>query len=127
MAERTPAQRHARRLEVLTRRAEHLRERIESAPNRDLNFDKAERSAVLWAIEAINENERLRDLVRYSRHDLHDAELITDDEFAALLSVDGSVTRLENYDAMRATIEDLHAELKQLAPAEQSGERRPGN
>lgn len=112
MSERTPAQRHVRRLEALTRRAEYLRERIESAPNRDLNFDKAERSAVLWAIAAINENERLRDLVRYCRHELREAELVTDEEVAALLDDDESVDRLENYDAMQVTIESLHAELK---------------
>lgn len=113
MGERTPAQRHARRLEVLQRRADFLRERIEREPNRDLNFDKAERSAVLWAIEAINENERLRDLVRYCRHHLHDENLITDAEVAAMLDDDGeSVARLENYDAMQTTIEQLHAELK---------------
>lgn len=115
MSERTPAQRQKRRLEVLQRRADYLGERIESEPNRDLNFDKAERSAVLWAIEAINENERLRDLVRYCRHRLYDEDLITDAELAAITGVDDaveSVARLENYDAMQATIEQLHAELK---------------
>jgi hypothetical protein len=115
MSERTPKQRHARRLETLQRRADFLQERIEAEPNRDLNFDKAERSAVLWAIAAINENERLRDLVRYCRHQLHEENLITDEEFAALVEVGSeSARRLENYDAMLAQIEELHAELKTL-------------
>lgn len=115
MSERTPKQRHQRRLEVLRRRADFLQQRIEAEPNRDLNFDKAERSATLWAIDAINENERLRDLIRYCRHQLHEENLITDEEFAALVGADDaveSVRRLENYDAMMAQIEELHAELR---------------
>lgn len=118
MGERTPKQRHQRRLETLQRRAAFLKQRIEAEPERDLNFDKAEHSATLWAIDAINENERLRDLVRYCRHQLHDEGLITSEELAVLaLSPDGveSVKRLENYDAMMAQIEELHAELKTKA------------
>lgn len=117
MSERTPQQRHKRRLEALQRRADFLRQRIEAEPHRDLNFDKQERSATLWAIDAINENERLRDLVRYCRHQLHEENLITDEEFAALLDDGESVARLENYDAMMAQIEELHAELRRVNPA----------
>jgi len=115
MSERTPAQRHARRLAALQRRADFLQQRIEAEPNRDLHFDRQERSATLWAIECINENQRLRDLVRYARHFLHEENLITDEEFAAIVAVDDaveSVRRLENYDAMLAQIEALHGELR---------------
>lgn len=69
---------------------------------------------MLWAIESIIENERLRDLVRYCRHQLHEEGLITDEEFVAMAEVGvESVGRLENYDAMLAQIEELHAELKE--------------
>lgn len=54
--------------------------------------------------EAVQREERLTDLVRHQRHELHDADLISDDEFAALLAdSDGGkrVARLEGYDAIR--------------------------
>ena len=47
--------------------------------------------------------ERLLDLVRYMRAELHDEGLITDEEYATLASVGaGSARRLEGYDALRA-------------------------
>lgn len=69
--------------------------------------DLAER-AYLHRVKA--ENERLYDLVRYQRHELHTAGLITNEEYADLLengstgpgaTHQGSVARLEGYDAMR--------------------------
>ena len=48
------------------------------------------------------ENERLTDLVRYQRHELHEAGMITDDEYVALSTVEGSPARLGTYDDLRA-------------------------
>ena len=56
--------------------------------------------------------ERLTDLVRYERHHLLDAQLISEEEYAALVADSESgqrVARLEGYDAMRRTIELLTA------------------
>jgi len=47
------------------------------------------------------ENLRLLDLVRYQRSELHEAGLITDEEYASLASEKGSVSRLESYDTLR--------------------------
>src|SRR5688500_5811187 len=56
------------------------------------------------------ENQRLFDLVRYQRGELHEAGLITDDEYAWLAAgVDGSqpARRLEDYDANIERIKTL--------------------
>lgn len=70
--------------------------------------------------KAINTNYRLFDLVRCLRADLHDAELITDEEYAWLCaeapmatnSKGGSPSRkrLEDYDALRARVAELENE-----------------
>ena len=60
-----------------------------------------------------NEIERLTDLVRYMRHELHDAGLISDDEFTKLVqdSDEGKrVARLEGYDL---AIADLRRQLEE--------------
>lgn len=49
-------------------------------------------------------NQRLFDLVRYMRTELHVAGLITDDEYAALAQEHAAVARLEDYDAAIAKI-----------------------
>lgn len=115
MSERTPKEKHKRRMEVLQRRVEYLQTRIDTTVvGRDPWHDKAECSAIKYAMQALIENERLRDLIRYCRHDLHEEGLITNDEFVALVEVGAeSARRLESYDAMVETIERLHAELKQ--------------
>lgn len=56
---------------------------------------------------------RLFDLVRYQRHALHEADLITDDEYTFLLqegSENGSVERLESYDQIQARLTAAEAE-----------------
>lgn len=50
---------------------------------------------------ARDEARRLRDLVRYQRGALFDAELITEAEYAALTSDAGAVARLQGYDEVR--------------------------
>ncbi len=48
--------------------------------------------------------ERYHDLVRYQRAELHEAGLITDEEYAKLLSDPKSVDRLEGYDATKSQL-----------------------
>lgn len=48
------------------------------------------------------DNQRLWDLLRFCRHDLHNEELITNEEFAELVMMTGAVQRLETYDEHRA-------------------------
>jgi hypothetical protein len=60
----------------------------------------------------LTDYQRMWDLVRYKRSALHDAGLITDTEFALLVSAeDGggspSPRRLETYDALRRQVETL--------------------
>ena len=54
-----------------------------------------------------SERQRLHDLVRHQRGALYDAELITNEEYAALAEDHGAVARLEGYDALRARGEAL--------------------
>lgn len=71
---------------------------------------------------AINTNVRLFDLVCYMRAELHDAQLIDDEEYAWLLSnaprAGGSVDRLHDYDdvraQLRATIAEKDREIERL-------------
>jgi hypothetical protein len=73
---------------------------------------------------AINTNVRLFDLVRYMRSELHEAQLINDDEYAWLCggsemahSPKGgspSPRRLEDYDAMREAIREAHTVLRDI-------------
>jgi hypothetical protein len=54
------------------------------------------------------DSQRLWDLVRYMRSELHVAELITDNEYAALAQDHAAVARLEARDAQRQRkIDDL--------------------
>ena len=50
-------------------------------------------------IAAARENQRLRDLVRHQRMELHEAGLISDEEYAEIAADHGAVARLEAYDA----------------------------
>jgi DNA repair ATPase RecN len=51
-----------------------------------------------------NDKARLIDLVRYQRAELHEANLITDTEYAELCQVNNSPARLETYDELRAQL-----------------------
>jgi hypothetical protein len=59
---------------------------------------------------------RLRDLVRHQRGPLHDAGLLTDDEYAALAGDHGAVARLEGYDALREQLRTLESRLRRYEP-----------
>lgn len=58
--------------------------------------------------------ERYHDLVRYQRAELHEAQLITDAEYAELVKDGKSVARLEGYDALQQQLADLRAENEKL-------------
>lgn len=52
-------------------------------------------------------NQRLADLIRYCRSELHEANLITDDEYATIAQRGSeSARRLEDYDALRKAHEE---------------------
>ena len=55
-------------------------------------------------------NQRLFDLVRQQRMELHNADLISDEEYLELAHEHSAVARLEDYDAMRERIRTLEAE-----------------
>lgn len=58
---------------------------------------------------------RLFDLVRYCRGELHEAGLITDQEYADLVTAGSeSARRLENYDELRAKIAELEKDKARL-------------
>lgn len=59
----------------------------------------------------LHDNRRLWDLVRYQRMELHDAELISDQEYADLASDHGSVKRLETYESLRRDLASAKALL----------------
>lgn len=48
-------------------------------------------------VALIEDRQRLWDLVRFQRYELHDAGLITDNEFSELASDGASIARLEYY------------------------------
>lgn len=68
-------------------------------------------------------DERLLDLVRYQRQELHQAELITDEEYIQLLQEEGSRKRLESYDELRERLTTLEANCKNLLDAAQSAHK----
>jgi hypothetical protein len=71
----------------------------------------------------INTNVRLFDLVRYMRSELHEADLITDQEYcwlcaeATMAKGQGSPSprRLEDYDEIRAKMKRMESALKSIA------------
>lgn len=64
----------------------------------------------------LKDGNRLVDLVRYSRHRLHEEGLISDDEYAELVAIGSkSARRLEGYDVLIAERNALRDELAVLA------------
>lgn len=67
---------------------------------------------------AIPNYERLLDLVRYARHELFKASLITQDEFAALVQLGSNgARRLESYDDLRTKLARTQSRLDALREA----------
>ncbi len=60
---------------------------------------------------AEQEAQRLRDLVRHQRSDLHIANLITDEEYVALVSDHGAVARLNSYNDVRRRLARAERDL----------------
>ncbi len=65
-------------------------------------------------------NQRLADLVRYKRHDLHNEDLISNEEYAEIVANQGAVNRLEGYDTAKAKFK---AERDQLITSLQRAEK----
>ena len=60
----------------------------------------------------VKNGDRLLDLVRHQRSELHEAGLITDEEYVELCNVGSeSARRLEEYDAVRAELTSLKTKL----------------
>lgn len=100
----------------------HARSRLELALTRySKKFNKL---TLCPKMPSIKTDVRLFDLVRYMRSELHQAELITDDEYAWLCSAnpgedtaDGSPSRerLETYDELRLELNSWQAMAESLA------------
>lgn len=80
----------------------------------------------------INTHRRLFDLVRYMRSELHEAELIDEDEYAWLCSEaelakgsgSPSPRRLEDYDVLKDRMKRMEAALKPLAACAERAEKQ---
>lgn len=71
---------------------------------------RKEHTALLCQIERLTDtNKRLGDLVRHQRSELHDAELLTDEEYAEIVKDHDAVARLEGYDALQARLKVVEA------------------
>lgn len=103
----------------------------ESMAHLDIDLASEPQAAPPEPLTALNLSKadlRLLDLVRYSRHSLHEENLITDDEFVALVFVGAeSARRLESYDAIRATTSGLAEALRVAAENNHSFHAVNGN
>ena len=59
-------------------------------------------------------NQRLWDLVRHQRAELHETDLITDEEYAMLAEDHPAVARLETYDSLRTRADAAEAVLVEV-------------
>ena len=79
---------------------------------------RAERDALREELERMKAdaklNQRLYDLVRQMRAELHNEGLIDREEYARFASAKGGVQRLEDYDAIRARMESAEREAAAL-------------
>jgi hypothetical protein len=73
--------------------------------------EREEEIGRLKASRPVKDGERLLDLVRYSRHALHEEGLITDQEYTELMGVHASPRRLEGYDEVRTKLTAAAAAL----------------
>lgn len=80
----------------------------------DAAFIAAARAFIPRALAMIeglqSTNQRLADLVRYQRMELHQTGLITNEEYAEIIQNPGAVNRLGGYDEIKAERDQLRAE-----------------
>ncbi len=69
--------------------------------------------------------QRLTDLVRYQRQELHVAGLITDEEYFGLAKDHAAVARLESYDETRAALTAAQGRIAQLESNQRFGRFLP--
>ena len=91
-------------------------------PSRGVNNSECRYPALAAEVERLRGSlQRMMDLVRYKRSELHTDGLITDDEYSELLSSsrtdDDTVDRLEGYDKMRAALAAAHRRIERLEGA----------
>lgn len=90
-----------------------LREKAEARAQRIRELHKE--NDRLKGLSLPKDQQRLMDLVRQCRHDLHENALITDEEFAALAMVGAeSARRLESYDEVAAKLTNARQEVEAL-------------
>lgn len=63
-------------------------------------------------------HQRMWDLIRYQRQELHTAGLITDDEYGELAQDHPAVKRLEDYDKLAARLTELAQLVREALVAE---------
>jgi hypothetical protein len=80
--------------------------------------DKCELEALLPALNIRADTQRMWDLIRYKRQELHTDNLISNEEYAALAEDHVAVKRLENYDKLVAPLERRLENLKRIVKQE---------
>src|SRR4051812_38946345 len=75
-------------------------------------------AAITKALDAqAKQHQREHDLVRQQRAELHEADLITTEEYAALAGERGAVERLESYDEVIAKLRQAESKAKRFETA----------
>lgn len=65
--------------------------------------------------QVFTDNQRVIDMLRFCRSELHQAGLITDQEYADIVMIGSeSARRLESYDVLRAELSSVRAELERV-------------
>lgn len=105
-------------LERLQRRADHLTKRIDAATaeGKDLNWDKAERSAIIWAIENLQEDTR-PEARRIDSYKPDEIDLMVDHYFAHTIDLMHAGCHDKIREAVHGIFQDARiAELKRREP-----------
>jgi len=92
-----------------------MRSETSTVQGRLRKLTKAEADTKAAKDAEIKAPQRLFDLVRYMRHELHASDLITDEEYAEICSWGSeSARRLEDYDSIREQLKSKDAEIAEL-------------